>query len=56
MKRPVMFLALIAFVSLLAQGCSGETRGSLKEAGNDMKRDVNDVARKADNKVQDALD
>lgn len=55
MKKWTMFV-LIAFVSLLAQGCSHETSADLKEVGRDMKRDINKAARDVDDKVQDAVE
>ena len=41
---------------LTVQGCSSETRGSVKELGNDIKRDIHKTAQDVDRKVQDAAD
>ena len=43
-------------IFLMIQGCSGETRGTAKELGNDIKRDVNQTAQDVDRKVEDAID
>ena len=56
MRRPMAMFAALVFVFVLAQGCSDQTRGDLKEVGSDMKRDINKTARNVDDKVQDAVD
>jgi hypothetical protein len=56
MKRRMGILMIVASVFMLAQGCSDQTQGDMKELGSDLERDVNDAARKIDNKVQDAVD
>jgi hypothetical protein len=45
-----------ALVVLAVQGCSAESRGTAKELGNDMKRDINAGAQKVDRAVEDAVD
>ena len=50
----VHFLLMLVLQGFL-QGCSQETRGDLKEMGQDMKTDVNRTARDVDNKAEDAV-
>jgi hypothetical protein len=53
----VVTVGVIMTIAFLAvQGCSGETRSTAKEFGNDLKRDVNAAAQDIDRKVEDATD
>ena len=50
----VGIIGTLVFLSF--QGCSGETRSTARELGNDLKRDVNQAAQNIEGKVEDALD
>ena len=39
---------IFTIIFLMVQGCGGESRGTAKELGNDLKRDVNSAAQNVD--------
>lgn len=56
MKKEMMVITAAFLTGLVLVSCSPESRDSVKELGNDMKRDVNKAAQNVDRAVEDAMD